>query len=117
MLDEIEVLNNLKKIDSYYDFIDKYEKLQNAIQNKMIGFEPNFKLIEKLNKLKENIINDHLNEMKKMILLKKLMFYRIWLTVVTNSFTIDSIAAAKCDKQIRKKVKTNDKNIISSSNN
>ena len=72
MPDEIEVLNNLEKIDSYYDFIDKYEKLQNAIQNKMIGFEPDFKLIEKLNKLKENIINVHLNENEKNDFIEKI---------------------------------------------
>ena len=107
MPDEIEVLNNLEKIDSYYDFIDKYEKLQNAIQNKMIGFEPDFKLIEKLNKLKENIINDYLNENEKNYFIEKInVLLNMAEGCLQNSFTIDSIAVAKCDKQIKKKVKT-----------
>ena len=109
MLDEIEILNNLEKIDSYEDFINKYEKLENVIQAKMIGFDPDFKLIKRLNNLKENIINDNLNEDEKKDFNEKInVLLNMANGSITNSFTIDSIAAAKCDKQLIKKVKNDE---------
>ena len=112
MLDEIEILNNLEKIDSYEEFINKYKKLENVIEAKMIGFGPDFKLIKRLNNLKENIINDYLDEDEKKDFNEKInVLLKMANGALENSFTIDSIAAAKCDKPLIKKVKNDEAKI------
>jgi hypothetical protein len=112
MLDEIEILNNLEKIDSYEEFINNYEKLENVIKVKMIGFDPDFKLIKRLNYLKENIINDYLTEDEKKDFNEKInVLLNMANGCLKNSFTIDSIAAAKCDKPLIKKVKNDEAKI------
>ena len=93
-----EDLESLEKIDSlknYDEFIEHFNNLEKAIQAKMIGLEPDYELIKKLDSLNKRL--------EKTINPEKLTDYNNKFNILNNwasgkyktLFTIDSISAAK----------------------
>ncbi len=92
---DIEILSNIKNINNYQQFLEKYENLDRAIQSKMLGADKDKDLIKILEDIKKRIesnidenklkeFNEKWNSLNNMAIGK-----------ISNIFTIDEIAAAK----------------------
>ena len=92
---DIEALSNIKNINNYQQFLEKYENLDRAIQSKMLGADKDKDLIKILEDIKKRIeSNIEENKLKE--------FNEKWNSLnnmangqIANIFTIDEIAAAK----------------------
>ena len=93
--EDLESLEKIDSIQNYDKFIEHYNNLEKAIQAKMIGLEPDYELIKKLDSLNKRL--------EKTINPEKLNDYYIKFNILNNwasgklkkMFTIDSISAAK----------------------
>ena len=97
--DDINTLKEIDSISNYDEFIMKYESLDKAIQEKMIGSEVDHELIKKLKKLNKN--EDEFKDSERdsndiqIFNEKWQILYNMPSGSLKKTFTLDDIAAAK----------------------